>query len=89
MIDIKNFHSNLLKTNKKSHEDTDIYYIGYITVKKFSVNPLCLIIYSTTRHFKEKNDEKYLIIHSTEKYKKVFLGSYQKLKHPMVEKNYK
>ena len=36
MIDIKNFHSNLLKIDKKSHEDIDIYYIGYITIKKFS-----------------------------------------------------
>ena len=25
MINIKNFHSNLLKTDKKSHEDIDIY----------------------------------------------------------------
>ena len=36
MIDIKNFHSNLLKMNKKWHKDIDIYYIGYITIKKFS-----------------------------------------------------
>ena len=48
MINIKNFHSNLLKIDKKSHEDIDIYYIGYIMIKKFSdcenihsVNPLC------------------------------------------------
>ena len=27
MINIKNFHSNLLKIDKKSHKDTDIYYI--------------------------------------------------------------
>ena len=36
MIDIKNFNSNLLKIEKKSHKDIDIYYIGYITIKKFS-----------------------------------------------------
>ena len=36
MINIKNFHSNLLKIDKKSHEDIDIYYIGYFTIKKFS-----------------------------------------------------
>ena len=48
MINIKNFCSNLLKIDKKSHEDIDIYYIGYFTIKKFSdceniysVNPLC------------------------------------------------
>ena len=31
MIDVKNFHLNLLKIEKKSHEDFDIYYI----IKKF------------------------------------------------------
>ena len=36
MIDIRIFHSNLLKIDKKSHKDIDIYYIGYITIKKFS-----------------------------------------------------
>ena len=36
MNDIKNFHSNLLKIDKKSHKDIDIYYIGYIAIKKFS-----------------------------------------------------
>ena len=33
MINIKNFPSNLLKIDKKSYKDIDIYYIGYITVK--------------------------------------------------------
>ena len=81
MIDIRNFHSNLLKRDKKSHKDIDIYYIGYITIKKFgdcenihSVNPLYLIIHSATGYFKEKYGEKYLIIDSTEKYEKVFSG---------------
>ena len=36
------------------------------------MNPLYLIFYSVTRHFKEKNGEKYLIIDSTEKYEEVF-----------------
>ena len=61
MTDIRNFHSNLLKTDKKSYKDIDIYYIGYITIKKFgdyenihSVNPLYLIINSATGHFKGK-----------------------------------
>ena len=76
---MKNFHSNLLEINKKSHEDINIYYVGYITIKKFSdcenihsVNPLYLIINSATGYFKEKNDEKYLILDSTEKYQEVF-----------------
>ena len=79
MTDLKNFHSNLLKIDKKSHEDIDIYCIGYITIKKFSdcenihgVNPLYLITHSATGHFKEKNGEKYLITDSTEKYEEVF-----------------
>ena len=55
MIDIKNFHSNLLKKDKTPSEDIDIYYICYIMIKKFSdcenihsVNPLYLIIHSAT-----------------------------------------
>ena len=35
IINIKNFHSNLLKIDKKLYKDIDIYYIGYITIKKF------------------------------------------------------
>ena len=81
MIDIRNFHSNLLKIDKKPYKDIDIYYIGYITIKKFSdyenihsVNPLYLIIYSAAEHFKEKYGKKYLIIDSIEKYEEVFAG---------------
>ena len=36
VIDIRNFHSNLLKVDKKSYKDIDIYYIGYITIKEIS-----------------------------------------------------
>ena len=58
MIDIRNFHSNLLKIDKKPYKGIDIYYIGYITIKKFSdyenvhiVNPLYLVIHSATGYF--------------------------------------
>ena len=68
-VNIKDFHSNLLNIEKKSHKDIDIYYIGYIVIKKFSdyknihsINSLCLIINSATGYFKEKNGEKYLIL---------------------------
>ena len=50
MINIKDFDSNLLKIDKKSYKNIDIYYIGYITMKDSdyvkinSVNPLYLII---------------------------------------------
>ena len=78
MIDIRNFHSNLLKIDKKSHKDIDIYYIGYITIKKFSdcenihsVNPLYLIVLLQDL-LKQKNGEKYLVIDSIVKYEEVF-----------------
>ena len=57
MIDIRKFHSCLFKIDNKSHEDIDIYYIGYIKIKKFSdcenihsVNPLYVIIHSAPRY---------------------------------------
>ena len=81
MIDIRNFHSNLLKVDKKPHRDIDIYYIGYIAIKKFSdcenihsVKPLYLIIHSATGYFKEKYVEKYLILDLAKKYEEVFSG---------------
>ena len=87
MINIKNFHSDLLKIDKKLYKDIDIYYIGYITIKKFgdcenihSVNPLYLIIHSATGHFKEKNDEKYLILDLTDKYEEVLSGIRSEMK---------
>ena len=87
MIDIRNFHSNLIKIDKKSHEDIDIYYIGYIAIKKFSdrenihsVNPLYLLIHSATGHFKEKNGKKYLIIDLTDKYEEIFSGIISEIK---------
>ena len=101
MIDIRNFRSNLLKIDKKQYKDIDIYYIGYITIKKIgdyenvcSVNPLYLIINSATGYFKEKYGEKYLIIDSTEKYEEVFSGIRSEIKtinggkELFYEKNY-
>ena len=94
IIDIKDFHSNLLRIDKKQHEDMDIYYIGYITIKKFgdceninSVNPLDLMIHSTSGYFKEKNGEKYLILDSTEKYEEVFSGIKKEIEANKIEKN--
>ena len=34
IINIDEFDSNLLKIDKKSYKDIDIYYTGYITIKK-------------------------------------------------------
>ena len=48
---IKEFNSSLLKIDKKSYKDIDIYYIRYITMKKigdcqniYSVNPYALYL---------------------------------------------
>ena len=78
MINIKDFQSNLLKIDKKPRKVFNIYYVGYIIIKEVndcknihSVNPLSLIFNSATGYFKEDNDEKYLILDSTEKYEEV------------------
>ena len=66
IINIKDFDSNLLKIDKKSYKNTDIYYIGYITMKDSnyvkidSVNPLYLIIGEVDGCIEEKDGSKYL-----------------------------
>ena len=64
MVDIKIFHSNLLKIDKKLYKDIDIYYIGCITIKKFgdcenshSVNLLYLIINQASGYIEKKKKE--------------------------------
>ena len=78
IIDIEEVNSNLLKIDKKSYKDIDIYYIGYITIKKiddceniYSVNPLYLIIGKVDGHIEEKNGSKYLVFDSTDENKEV------------------
>ena len=34
MIDIEEFDSNLIRIDKTSYKDIDIYYVGYITIPK-------------------------------------------------------
>ena len=53
---------------KKSSKDIDIYYINYIQENLNSSNSLRIKIDSATGYFKEKNDEKYLILDSTKEY---------------------
>ena len=57
IIDIRKFEPKLLKIDKKSHKDFDIYYTGYNMIKKLNncdsenihnVNPLYLIFKSAT-----------------------------------------
>ena len=61
MININSFDSNLLKIDKKSYKNVDIYYIGYITkanfdyVNVYSVNPLYLIIHKVDQYIEDGN----------------------------------
>ena len=86
-INIQEFDSNLLKIDKKSYKDIDIYYIGYITIKKigdceniYSVNPLYLIIGKADGHTEEKNGSKYLVLDSTDENEVFGMGLKMKLK---------
>ena len=87
IINLKDFHPNLLKIDKRKYKEIDIYYIGYITIEKIgnckninSINPLYLMIHSATGEFKERDGKKYLVLDSTEKYEEVFSGIKKKLK---------
>ena len=83
IINIEEFNSNLLKIDKTSHKDIDIYYIGYIIIKKigdceniYSVNPLYLIIGKVDGHIErssaeENNGNKYLVFDPTDENKEV------------------
>ena len=78
----------MLKVDKKDYNEIDIYYIGYVTVKKIancnninSVNPLYLMIDKMIDHFEEKNENKYLVLDDVDeskeilkKYKEVWKG---------------
>ena len=66
-------NSSFLKIDKKSYKDIDIYYIGYIAIRKngdceniYSVNPLYLIIGKVDGHIKENNGNKYLVFDTSE-----------------------
>ena len=85
MINIEDFDSGLLKVDKKSFKNIDIYYIGNITIKKIddcdnihSVNPLYLIIGKVDGFIEEKNGSKYLVFDFTDKNKEV-LAKYTEL----------
>ena len=80
MSNIENFNPDLLKIDKNSYKNIDIYYIGYIAMKNSdyvkinSVNPLYLIIgevdgYIECSSAEEKNGNKYLTFASTSKNK--------------------
>ena len=69
IIDLKDFDLNLLKIDKNSYKNIDIYYIGYITIKKvddyesiYSLDPLYLRINHASGYIEEKSRNKYLIL---------------------------
>ena len=77
-MDLKDFHTSLLKIDKKDYNEIDIYYVGYVTVKKIadynnidSVNPLYLMIYEMICRFEEKNKNKYLILDDVDEKKEI------------------
>ena len=77
IINIKEFNSSLLKIDKK-YKDIDIYYIGYVTIKKigdyeniYRVNPLYLIIGKVDGYIEEDNGNKYLVFDSIGENKEV------------------
>ena len=43
MTDIKTFDSDLLKIDKKSYNEINIYNIGYITIKKIDDNEIFIV----------------------------------------------
>ena len=77
-INLKDFDARLLKVHKKDYNETDIYYIGCVTVKKIancdninSVNPFYLMINEMIGHFAEKNKNKYLVLDDVNENKEV------------------
>ena len=77
MVNIKKCYPNLLKIDKKSYKNIDIYYMGYIAMKDSdylkinSVNPLYLIIDEVDGYFEEINGNKNLTLVSTDKNKEI------------------
>ena len=94
IIDLDNFDARLLKIDKKSYKDINIYNIGYVTKKKIgdcmninNVNPLHLGITHANGYIEAKDMNKYLVFDSTDKnkellknYNDVFNGIRNKIK---------
>ena len=91
IIDIKTFDSNMLKLDKKTYKNLDIYNIGYVTIGYGydinSVNPLYLLIDNAYGYIEEINGDKYLVFDDTyenkellERYDDVFNGIMDKIK---------
>ena len=66
------------------HEGIDIYYVGYITIKKIgdcdnihSVNTLYLLVNHASGYIEEKNGNKYLIFDDSVNENKALLKNMQ------------
>ena len=93
-IDLKDFDARLLKVDKKDCNEIDIYYIGYVTVKRIadynninSINPLHLMINQMIDHIEEKNDNKYLVLDEIDENKEV-LNKYEEVWEGIKKRNW-
>ena len=73
---------------KKSSKDIDIYYINYIQENLNSSNSLRIKIDSATGYFKEKSDEKHLILDSTKEYERGWSQIRSEIERIKVEKKF-
>ena len=66
---IETFDPNDNKIHEKSHKNIHIYYIGYVTIKKYvkiySVNPLYLTFRYVNGYFEDISGNEYLILAGT------------------------
>ena len=94
-ININDLDPFLLDIKKRSSKDIDIYYIHYIQENLNSSNSLRIKIDSATGYFKEKNNEKYLILDLTKEYESVWSEIRSEIKRinggkkVFYEKNYR
>ena len=72
-----------LKINKTHYKGIDIYYIGYITLKKIgdyenihSVKPLYLLVNHASGYIEEENGNKYLLFDDSSNENKELLKKY-------------
>ena len=83
IIDLKDFDANLLKIDKRSYKNINIYYTGYIRIKKmddyesiYSVNLSYLRVGHASGYIEEKNGNKYLIFDSVDENKEVLKNTH-------------
>ena len=78
IIDIETFDSNMLKLDKKTYKNLDIYSIGYVTIKKIgygyditSVNPPYFRINNVNGYIEEIYRDKYLVFDDADENKEL------------------